>query len=153
MKFAEFHPGLVLRHGPASLSEDEIVRFAKEWDPQWFHTDPEAAAAGFHRGLIASGWQTCALAMRMACECALTGSESFASPGVEYIKWLQPVQPDKPLYFQAEVLEVRRSASKPALGVLRWRWQLQLDDGSAVMEMTATSLFNLPLPEVGGPAP
>lgn len=146
MKFADFHEGQVLRHGPAMLSADEITRFAKDWDPQWFHTDPDAAATGFHGGLIASGWQTCALAMRMACECALEGSESFASPGIEYIKWLQPVRPDQPLYLQADILEVRRSSSKPTLGVLRWRWQLQLGDGKPVMELLSTSLFKLPPP-------
>lgn len=146
MKFADFHVGQVLRHGPASLSQDEILRFARDWDPQWFHTDPEAAEQGFHGGLIASGWQTCALAMRMACECALEGSESFASPGIEYIKWLQPVRPDQPLYLQADILEVRRSSSKPTLGVLRWRWQLQLGDGKPVMELLSTSLFKLPPP-------
>ena len=137
MKFADFHVGQVLRHGPASLSEDEILRFAKDWDPQWFHTDPEAAANGFHSGLIA-------LAMRMACECALEGSESFASPGIEAIQWLQPVRPDQPLYFQADILEVRRSSSKPTLGVLRWRWQLQRPDGKPVMVLLSTSLFKLP---------
>lgn len=145
MKFADFHPGQVLRHGPASLTPEEIVDFAKSWDPQWFHTDPEAAEAGPHGGLIASGWQTCGLAMRMACECALDGSESFASPGVDNIRWLQPVRPHQPLYFQADVLETRRSTRRPELGVLRWRWQLQLEDGRPVMEMEATSLFKLPV--------
>lgn len=146
MKFADFHVGQVLRHGPALLSPDEILRFARDWDPQWFHTDPEAAEQGFHGGLIASGWQTCALAMRMACECALEGSESFASPGIEGIQWLQPVRPDQPLYFQADILDVRRSSSKPTLGVLRWRWQLQLPDGKPVMALVSTSLFKLPPP-------
>lgn len=145
MKFADFHPGQVLRHGPASLTPEEIVDFAKSWDPQWFHTDPEAAAAGPHGGLIASGWQTCGLAMRLACECALDGSESFASPGVDNIRWLLPVRPHQPLYFQADVIETRCSTRRPELGVLRWRWQLQLEDGRPVMEMEATSLFKLPV--------
>jgi acyl dehydratase len=144
MKFAEFHPGQILRHGPRSLTTEEIVAFATSWDPQWFHTDPEAAATGPHGGLIASGWQTCALAMRMAVECALEGSESFAGPGVENIRWLQPVRPDMPLTFQAEVLETRRSTKRPELGVLRWRWQLERDDGSVVMDLVASSLFKLP---------
>lgn len=151
MKFADFHVGQVLRHGPASLSEDEIIRFAKDWDPQWFHTDPEAAACGPHRGLIASGWQTCALAMRMACECALQGSESFASPGVDAIQWLQPVRPGQLLSFEAEVLETRRSQKRPELGVLRWRWRLLSADGVPVLSVDATSLFLLttpPLPEL-----
>jgi acyl dehydratase len=143
MKFADFHTGQVLRHGPASLSTDDILTFAKAWDPQWFHTDPEAAAEGPHGGLIASGWQTCALAMRLACECALEGSESFASPGVENIRWLQPVRPDQKLWLEAEILDKRRSEKRPELGILRWTWRMVREDGAPVMEMTATSMFKL----------
>lgn len=143
MQYADFFPGQVLRHGPASLSTEDILTFARQWDPQWFHTDPVAAADGPHGGLIASGWQTCALAMRLACECALEGSESFASPGVENIRWLQPVRPDQPLWLEAEVLETRRSAKRPELGLLRWTWRLLQEDRTVVMEMTATSMFKL----------
>lgn len=144
MKFADFHPGQVLRQGPAALSQQEIIDFATAWDPQWFHTDPVAAEHGQHGGLIASGWQTCALAMRLAVQAWLAGSESFASPGIEQIRWLQPVRPDMPLYLQAEVLEVRRSARRPGLGVVRWRWQLErADDAGVVMDLVSTSLFKL----------
>lgn len=143
MKFVDFHPGQVLRHGPASLNTEEILAFANAWDPQWFHTDVEAAATGPHGGLIASGWQTCALAMRMAVECALKDSDSFASPGIEQIRWFEPVRPDQPLYFQADVLETRRSVKRPELGLLRWRWQMQRDDGTPVMELVATSMFKV----------
>ena len=82
MKFAEFHPGQVIELGPASVSEQQIVEFAREYDPQWFHTDREAAASGHWGGLIASGWQTCGMAMRLVYDNVLAGSESIGSPRV-----------------------------------------------------------------------
>jgi acyl dehydratase len=143
LKFADFHPGQRISAGPASLSERDIVEFASAWDPQWFHTDPAAADRGPFKGLIASGWQTCGLAMRLACEAALQGSESYASPGIAYIKWPNPVRPDDSMRLEATVLEVRRSQSKPHLGLLRWRWELLHEDGRQALELEATSLFDL----------
>ncbi|MBP6338836.1 MAG: dehydratase, partial [Vitreoscilla sp.] len=70
MKFAQFHAGQIIEAGPYTVTEAQILAFAKEWDPQWFHTDPEAAAQGPHGGLIASGWQTCGIAMRLVAEAA-----------------------------------------------------------------------------------
>jgi acyl dehydratase len=144
MKFADFHAGQVLEAGPLALTEAEVLAFARAYDPQWFHTDPEAAAAGRFQGLIASGWHTCSLAMRLAVEVALAGSESFASPGIAYIKWPAPVRPGDALRLKATVLEVRRASAKPTLGILRWRWQLFNQHGTEVLDLEATSLFNLP---------
>ena len=144
MKFAEFIVGQVFTLGPASLSEDEIVDFARRYDPQWFHTDPGAAARGRWGGLIASGWQTCGLAMRLAHEHLLTGSESIGSPGLAYLKWPAPVRPNDPLMLRVEIVEVRRSRRKPDLGVLRWRWQLQHPDGRDALDLEATTLFEQP---------
>lgn len=143
MKFADFHVGQVIEAGPYTLTEQEILDFATQWDPQWFHTDPVAAAQGPFQGLIASGWQTCCVAMRLAAQVALEGSESFASPGIEKIRWPNPVRPGEPLRLRAEVHEVRRSAKRPELGVLQWRWQLLHADGRLALELDATSLFKL----------
>lgn len=142
MKFAEFHAGQVIEAGPYTLTEQQILDFATEWDPQWFHTDPKAAAQGPHGGLIASGWQTCGIAMRLVAEAALVGSESFASPGLQYVKWLKPVRPNDALRVVATVLEARRSGNKP-LGILRWRWQLYNQAQQEVLDLEATSLFKL----------
>ncbi len=144
MKFADFHVDQVLHAGPYRVDEAEIVAFAKLYDPQWFHTDVQASATGFHNGLIASGWHTCAMAMRLAVDVALTGSESFASPGLAYVKWPHPVRPGDELRLRATVLEVRRARGKPTLGILRWRWQLSTGAGVCVLDLEATSLFNLP---------
>lgn len=146
MKFAEFHPGLVIEAGPTTVSEDEIVAFAKAYDPQWFHVDPAASREGLHGGLIASGWQTCGIAMKLVVEKALQGSESFASPGLAYLKWTHPVRPGDALRVKATVLETRRAASKPTLGILRWRWQLFNQHDTQVLDLEATSLFELPPP-------
>jgi len=143
MKFAEFHVGQVIEAGPMTLSEADIIEFAERWDPQWFHTDPQAAALGRHQGLIASGWQTCGVAMRLVAKAALTGSESFASPGLAYVKWLNPVRPGDALRVRAEVLEVRLSEKQPTLGILRWRWQLYNQRAQEVLDLEATSLFHL----------
>ena len=81
MTFDEFHPGQRLTDGPATISEAEILAFANAYDPQWFHADVERARAGRWKGLIASGWHTCSIAMRLVVDGALRGSESFGSPG------------------------------------------------------------------------
>ena len=143
MTFDEFHPGQRLTYGPATISEAEIVAFANAYDPQWFHADVERARTGRWNGLIASGWQTCSIAMRLVVDGALRGSESFGSPGLDYLKWLVPVRPGDELTVHAEVLDARRSERNPALGVLRWRWHLVNQSGAAVLELVATSLFDL----------
>lgn len=143
MKFDEFHPGQVIEAGPLAVSEDEVLRFAIAFDPQWFHTDPEAAARGRFGGLIASGWHTCGIAMRLAVDHALAGSESFASPGLAYVKWPHPVRPGDALRLKATVIETRRSQGKPGLAILRWRWQLFNQHGTEVLDLEATSLFDL----------
>ena len=143
MKFAEFHVGQVIEAGPHVLTQDELLRFARDWDPQWFHTDPAAAEAGPFQGLIASGWQTCGIAMRLIAYAVLAGSESYASPGLAYVKWPHPVRPGDALSVRATVLQVRRSSSQPHLGLLRWRWQLFNQAGREVLDLEATSLFDL----------
>ena len=143
MKFDDFAAGQVLRYGPVSVAEADIVSFARQYDPQWFHVDAERAKAGRWQGLIASGWQTCGIAMRLAVEGALRDSESFGSPGLDYLKWLAPVRPGDALTLMAEVLEVRRSERQPTLGIVRWRWNLVNQDEAAVLELVATSLFDL----------
>lgn len=143
MKFSEFHPGQVIEAGPHVVGEDELLQFARAWDPQWFHTEPEAAAQGPFGGLIASGWHSCSIAMRLAVDVALHDSESYASPGLAYVKWLHPVRAGDALSLRATVLETRRSDKRPELGILRWRWQMFNQAGTEVLDLEATSLFDL----------
>jgi acyl dehydratase len=142
MKFSEFQAGQVLQAGPFHLSKAEVLSFANRYDPQWFHNDPQAAAAGRFGGLIASGWQSCGIAMRLAAT-FLQGSETFASPGIAYIRFPLPVRPGDDLRLSATVLEVRRSEKKPEMGILRWRWQLFNHSDAEVLDLEVTSLFDL----------
>jgi acyl dehydratase len=143
MKFAQFYAGQIIEEGPYVLSEEELLSFAKAYDPQWFHVQPDTAAGGPFKGLIASGWQSCGIAMNLMVKAALHDSESFASPGLNYLKWLAPVRAGDSLSVKATVLETRVSSSKPTLGVLRWRWQLFNQDKVEVLDLEATSLFDL----------
>ena len=143
MRFDDFATGQHLEAGPASLTAEEIVAFAQRYDPQWFHTDAERAAASRWQGLIASGWQTCGVAMRLAVDHFLAGAESFGSPGLEYLKWLAPVRAGDALVLHVEVLDKRRSERQRSLGVLRWRWTLTNQRGEDVLDLVATSFFDL----------
>jgi acyl dehydratase len=146
MTYDEIEVGAAIDCGSYTLGEDELLAFARAWDPQWFHVDPAAAAQGRFGGLIASGWQTCGIAMRLAVERVLKGSESFASPGVEHIRWPHPVRAGDTLRLTATILDKRRATSRPTMGILRWRWQLANQHGTLVLDMDATSLFDLPPP-------
>jgi acyl dehydratase len=150
MRFADLDPGREFRLGPTTLGEADILAFARDYDPQWFHTDPARASASVWRGLIASGWQTCGLAMRLVCDGILAGSESYGSPGLAYLKWDNPVRPGDLLSLKVTVLDRRVARSKPTLGILRWRWQLANQHGASVLDLEATSLFDLAQGQVEG---
>jgi acyl dehydratase len=143
MQFADFHAGQVIEAGPYVLTEAELVQFARAYDPQWFHTDAQAAAESPFGGLIASGWHTCSIAMRLVVDAVLAGSESFASPGLEHVRWPNPVRPGDALRLVADVIEVRRSEKRPTLGILRWRWRLFNQRELVVLDVEVTSLFKL----------
>lgn len=147
MRFSEFQAGQVIEAGPYTVTAEEIVEFARRYDPQWFHTDAVQAAERSRFGtLIASGWHTCGIAMKLVVEAALHGSESFASPGLDYVKWPHPVCPGDTLRLRATVVETRRSRTQPKVGLLHWRWQLYNQDGMEVLNLQATSLFDLQAP-------
>jgi len=146
MKFAQFHVGQVIEAGPYTITEAEILQFASAYDPQWFHTDPEAAREGPFGGLIASGWHTCGIAMRLVAEHVLRDSESFASPGVSDVRWPHPVRPGDFLSLRLTVNEVRRSAKRPELGIVQWSWRMRTQEDRTVLELEGTSMFNLKTP-------
>ena len=101
----DFTPGRVFERGARTLCEEDIVRFAREWDPQRYHTDPQAAKLTPFGGLIASGWQSCAVLMRLMCDGYLNESSCVGSPGIDEIRFLKPVRPGDGLRFRATVLE------------------------------------------------
>ena len=145
MKFADFFAGQTITLGPVEVEKDAVLDFARQWDPQWFHTDEVAAETGHFDGLIASGWHTCCMVMRIVADEVLAGSESFASPGIDKLQWLAPVRPGDALTVHLHVREVRRSQKRPELGVLRWDWQIDNQRGLTVLRMDVTSMFKLPV--------
>lgn len=142
MKFSELHEGQVLEFGNYLMSEAEIVEFARRYDPQPFHVDVAAAQASNWKGIIASGFHTCSVAMRLIVDNVLTGSESSGSPGLSSISWLKPVRAGDTLSMRVEVLQVKLSQSH-GTGVVFWKWQLANQRAELVLDLVATSLFDL----------
>jgi len=137
----DFTVGQVREFGRYLVTAAEIVDFAKRYDPQPFHTDPEAAKKSFYGGLIASGWMTCAMAMRMVCDDYVLKSASLGSPGVDQIRWKQPVRPDDVLRMRLTVLEVRPSQSKPDRGIVRTGWEVINQRDEIVMTSQGMGMF------------
>jgi acyl dehydratase len=142
MKFAEIKSGMVLTVGRRVVTELEIIEFATRYDPQWFHTDPSRAAQSRWQGLIASGWHTCSIAMQLLVQHVLADSESIGSPGLEQVKWPNPLRPGDEVALQVEVLQTRVSSSGK-MGIVRWRWILTTAAGGPVLDLIGTSLFEL----------
>ena len=143
MKFKEMEPGLVIHHGPVTVEEADMLAFSTQYDPQWFHVDQDRAEQGRWGGLIASGWMTCSLAMRMAVEAILDDSECFGSPGLERLRWMHPVRAGDQLRLEATVDSTRISSTRSDLGIVRWSWRLFNQDAVQVLDMEVTSLFDL----------
>ena len=139
--FEDYIPGSVHCIGEAAVTEQEIVEFAQRYDPQDFHTDPAKAAQSRFGGLIASGWLTCALMMRMFAAHYLTKNASLASPGIDEVRWLVPVRPGDVLSARVTVLEAKRSASKPDRGIVRSKIEVLNQKGEAVMTMIAMNFI------------
>jgi acyl dehydratase len=139
--FEDFQAGERLALGSVTVTEEEVLAFARRYDPQPFHVDRERAAASKFGGLIASGWHTCAMVMRLACDTYLLDAASFGSPGVEKIEWLQPVRPGDTLSAWRTVLEVRPSRSKDDRGSVFSEFEAKNQHGDIVLRMRAWSLF------------
>jgi acyl dehydratase len=142
VRFVDFKVGSVLTSGRRQVTEAEIIAFATQYDPQWFHIDRARAQQSRWRGIIASGWMTCSIAIQLAVTSVLRSSDSIGSPGVEELKWLNPLRLGDEVELRMEVIEARVSSSGK-LGVLRWRWVLSTQRLETVLELTATSLFEL----------
>ena len=133
----DFPVGSEAEHGSVTVSEEEIVRFAREYDPQLFHTDAEAAKDSAFGGLIASGWHTAALYMGLFVRSQLLDSASMGSPGVEELRWLAPVRPGDRLTARSRVVEAWPSETNPARGTIVGEHELVNQDGEVVMRMRA----------------
>jgi acyl dehydratase len=139
--FEDYIPGAVYEFGSIAVEEEEIISFAKRFDPQPFHTDPEAAAKSMYGGLIASGWHTASLMMRLFVDHYLSHVASLGSPGVDELRWLYPVRPGDTLSIRVTVTETKRSRSKPDRGVLHSFCESLNQHGQVVMTMKAINLL------------
>jgi acyl dehydratase len=134
--------------GSVTIDQASIIAFAKEFDPQPFHVDPVAAAAGPYGGLIASGWHTAALVMRLLVENYLAAESSLGSAGLDELRWPHPVRPGDTLRVRATVVESRQSLSKPDRGIVKTMVEATNSGGATVMRATAIN-FILVRPDSG----
>jgi acyl dehydratase len=128
--FEDFTVGMIREAQGPTITEAEIIEFAGKYDPQYFHVDPERAKESIYGGLIASGWQTVGLCMRLG------------SPGVKEVKWTQPVRPGDRLRLKMTVLESKPSQSKPDRGIVLHRWEVFNQRDERVLDMNGYGMFS-----------
>ena len=139
--FEDFREGQVFELGEKTLTKQEIVAFAREYDPQPFHVDEEAAKQSAFGGLIASGWHTAAVFMRLYVDALLHRAASMGSPGVEELRWHRPVRPGDALSARLTVLDASPSANNPRRGTVYFVSEVRNGRGETVMTIKARGLF------------
>lgn len=139
--FEDFITGTVHEYGALPVSQEDILGFARRFDAQDFHIDPEKAKASFVGSLIGSGWHSCALLMRLVAEGFLLDATSMGSPGIEEVKWLRPVKPGDVLTLRWTVVETKESRSRPEMGLVKFRLELINQRGEAAVEQTNWVMF------------
>jgi acyl dehydratase len=137
----DFAAGSVREFGATLVTRDAVIAFARDFDPQPFHLDDDAAEASLFGRLSASGWHTCAMMMRMTVDEYLARSSSLGSPGVDNLRWLKPVYPGDTLSVRLEVLEARPMASRPTVGLTRSRWEVLNQHREVVLSMEGWGMF------------
>ncbi|TKT77341.1 MaoC family dehydratase [Aquamicrobium sp. LC103] len=139
--FEDFVEGASISLGSKTVTAEEIIEFASEFDAQPMHLDEEAGKASILGGLAASGWHTCCIFMRMMCDAFLLDSTSQGAPGVEYVRWKKPVLAGDTLTGKSTVVAMRASASRPGLGFVTCRHELTNQRGEVVLELENTGMF------------
>jgi acyl dehydratase len=142
MKYWEdFQVGERAELGRHTFTEEEIVDFGRHYDPQPFHIDVEQAKRSAFGGLIASGWQTCAIGMRLMVEGYIRQTLSLGSPGIDNIRWLKPVRPGDTIAYRRVVLESRASTTRKGVGLVKHRWEAVNQRGELVLTMEGWGMF------------
>ena len=139
--FEDYVSGTEHTFGPIRVEQDEIIDFARRFDPQKIHMDPEAAEKGSFGGLIASGWHTGSLMMRLFVDHYLSSVASLGSPGMDELRWIRPVRPGDELSIRVKVLETKPSRSKPDRGVVRSFVEVMNQNGEKVMDVRAVNIL------------
>lgn len=139
--FEDYMPGAVYEYGYITVSEAEILDFARTFDPQPIHVDPEFAARGPFGGLIASGWHTAGIMMRLFADHCLSRVASLASPGIDELRWPAPLRPGDSVRLRVTIVEARRSRSKPDRGLVRTHAELITQNDETVLTLTAMNIL------------
>lgn len=139
--FEDFEVGKTIAVGSRTVTEDEIVAFASQFDPQPFHVDPAAAKQSMYGGIIASGWHTCGLMMRMMVDGFLKDAASLGSPGVDEIRWIKPVRGGDTLIVTTTAIEARPSASRNDRGVVHTLWEARNQHGDIVATVKGMGMY------------
>ncbi|MES2257619.1 MAG: MaoC family dehydratase [Pseudomonadota bacterium] len=139
--FEDFVEGQEIELGSRQVTEQEIIEFATQFDPQPFHVDHDAAAQSIFGGVIASGWHTCSLMMRIVVDNLLSDSSSMGSPGLDSVRWLKPVRAGDTLHVSYFTKEVRPSSSKPDRGVVVSVWKGINQHGELVVTVEGMGMF------------
>lgn len=139
--FEDFYEGQEIPLGSKTVTEDEIISFAKQFDPQPFHIDHAAAAASHFGGVIASGWHTCSMMMRLVVDGLMAGASSMGSPGLEKVRWIKPVRPGDTLTVVYLTQQVKASDSRPDRGVVWSKWQATNQHGEIVATIEGMGMF------------
>jgi len=137
----DFKVGEAAELGRHTFTQEEIVAFGREFDPQPFHLDPQAAENSAFGGLIASGWHTCAVGMRLMCDALLRNTLSLGSPGVDSIRWHKPVRAGDTVTYRRVVLEARASTTRKGVGLVKQRWEAMNQHGELVLTMEGWGFF------------
>ena len=136
--FEDYVPGTIHDLGSVMVDEQEVIAFARQFDPQSFHIDKERAEKSAFGGLIASGWHTACMAMRLIVDHYLSEVSSEGSPGIDELRWLRPVRPGDQLSVRATILDARLSRSRPERGIVRSQIETLNQDEEVVMHLTST---------------
>jgi acyl dehydratase len=139
--FEDYIPGFIHEFGSIAAEEDEMIAFARRFDPQPFHTDPVAAKKSIFGGLIASGWYTAGLMMRLYVDHYLSHVASLSSPGVDELRWTKPVRPGDAISIRITISETRRSTSKPDRGIVHSYIEVLNQKGEKVMSVKGVNLI------------
>ncbi|MFA6019690.1 MAG: MaoC family dehydratase [Rhodospirillales bacterium] len=139
--FEDYRQGAVHRFGRIAVEEEELLGFARKFDPQSIHTDPDKAKGGMFKGLIASGWHTAGLMRNLYARHYLSECSSIASPGIDDLRWPAPVRPGDQLSVQVTIEEARLSASKPDRGLVRTLIEVLNQNDQVVMSMRAMNMI------------
>lgn len=137
----DFHVGRIFKIGGRRIGREEMLAFATRYDPQAFHLDDERQDRLPYGGIIASGWLTCAIGMRMMCDAFLREAACLGSPGVDHIRWLKPVRPGDTLSLRITVLETKVSQDNPGRGSMRSCCEMFNQSGELVLSMEGWGFF------------